>query len=63
MASKEILLQRVQGAKVDAHTRDTAHNRLQGRAEGGRAVKDKTPDPYKLLVYGVKGAPMGGGAE
>lgn len=36
MASQEILLQRVQSAKVDSDARDTPHDGLRGKAEGGR---------------------------
>lgn len=40
MASQEILLRRIQSAKVDPYTRDTPHDGLRGKAEGGR-IKPK----------------------
>lgn len=40
MASQEVLLQRVEGAKVDANARDTPHDGLQEKSEEGTAIKD-----------------------
>ena len=36
MTSQEVLLQGVESAEVDANSRDTPHNGLQNKSEGGK---------------------------
>lgn len=70
MASQEILLRRIQSAKVDPYARDTPHDGLQGKAEGGRmkpkAQNCKVPSGrvvhMQAACYSVEGAPVGGEA-
>lgn len=42
MASQEVLLQGVESAKIDANARDTPHNGLCNRAEGGKQAQMDT---------------------
>lgn len=59
MASQEVLLQRVEGAKVDANARDTPHDGLQEKSEREQRSKTTTGGfPQRRPRIGTRGVDL-----